>query len=202
MAANINFHPGAEELFTQFDLEWIGNTNNTILGIDREFRILLVNHAYFRFAADNGGDRIVTDFGPGADLLTAIGGPQKQFYKALLAGCFERTDPLSHDYECSSSSVYRLLKMFVYPTVNRNALLLDHSLVVEQQQELPMTSQPKDSYIDEDGIMHQCGLCRRVRHNNMKQWDWLEGAFDFSSVSHGLCESCLTKYYAMIEEEV
>ena len=199
MTGRILFHGDSNDHFRQFDLESIESSRNTILGIDRQFRILLLNPAYHRFAGDNEGDKVASDYSVGSDMLAAISGPQKEFYRSFLGECFGQSEPKSHDYECSSSERYRLFKLFAYPSVSHEVLLLDHAIQVEKAQELTGSTLSKEQYIDSYGIMHQCGHCRRVRHNNSEQWDWLELAMTFKEVSHGLCDSCLSTYYPDLE---
>lgn len=182
-------------LFDGFEQEWIETTHNTIMGIDKNCRIMLINQAYLQFARDNGGERIAADYNLGANMLDAISGPQREFYSEFFNNCFGANDVISHAYECSTPDRYRLFKLFVYPTPGRDALLLDHAIVVEHEHKHQSSSYSQEHYIDKDSLMHQCGYCRRVRHNNSRQWDWLESSFTYSNISHGLCESCLAHYY-------
>ncbi len=201
MNEHTTIHLGCMDEFRQFDSKWIEQSRNTILGIDRDFRIIMLNQAYFAFAVANSGENIASDFGIGTNILDAISGPQKVYYRELFASCFDKNEPTAHEYECSSPGVFRLLKLFIYPTSQKNVLLLDHAVIVEQSRQLNTISLSRDTYIDDHGTMHQCGHCRRVRHNDGSRWDWLNGAFDYPDVSHGICESCLATYYPDINIE-
>lgn len=201
MADKLDIYQGYGDSFKNFESNWILKSSNTIIGIDRDFKIVLLNPAYFKFAAENKGEKIPRDYGLGKNMLAGISGPQRKFYHELMLSCFDRDEHISHEYECCSTKVHRLFRLFVYPVKNNSVLLLDHSLLIEKEQKLQSAEMASEEYIDKNGYMHQCGHCRRVRHNNSLQWDWLELSLTFPFVSHGLCQSCYSTYYSELFEE-
>jgi hypothetical protein len=95
---------------------------------------------------------------------------------------------LDPPYECSSDRCYRRFEMLIYPFANGEGLLVDNALRVERPQEQPGHSFATANYVDPNGIVVQCGHCRRVRHKDQPpRWDWCPDAVRDvpERVSHG-----------------
>jgi hypothetical protein len=176
-------------------METLNRSPNVCLAVDPDINIFYVNRSYFEFANKNGGDKIEDDFGRGSNLLEAISGDQKDFYREFFNKCMGGTSMDTFEYECSSPEEFRLFKMFVYPLRDNNGLLMEHALIVEKEHDRPEAPYDKRYYIDENGILHQCGHCRRVRHLTEKRWDWCPTLMGFENTSHGICDICLDFYY-------
>lgn len=182
-------------LLRGFDLQELEGSENTCLAVDSEFRIIYVNPAYTAFAERNGAANLGSRFGVGADFLSAIRGPQRDFYRELLSGALNSGQRLSQDYECSAPDQYRQFRLLVYPTKDRRAILMEHSLLVKGHHEKEAIDPVLREYLDSAGLLHQCGHCRRVRHLATERWDWCPSLMNYRETSHGLCPTCLDFYY-------
>lgn len=179
----------------------------TIVAVDASLNVRYVNRAWHRFAAENGGEPAISrDWGIGVSLLRAIPAVLAPFYRQLFTLALRPDDrrglhPLTHEYECSSATRFRLHVMSIYPLRRTGGLLLVHSLRVESPIEaVPgiIEGFPGPEYVAADGLVRQCACCRRVRSERAAdQWHWirpwvLNGP---EAVSHTLCPVCLALYF-------
>lgn len=195
MNSNLYIYQNTDFLFSQFDFDYIGKTDSSILGINRNYQIILFNEGYVRFANQNDGVESLSRYGLGTNILDAIYGPQKEYYHKFINNCFEQTKHITHEYECSSENVYRLMKLFVYPSHDNKVLLMEHTLIEKKIHDIIESIKIIDDYLDNDNIIIQCGQCRRSQHQKTKNWDWVVSSFTHVKISHGLCDSCLALYY-------
>lgn len=195
MISGINILPEYRESYQQFDLLSLSRSENTIIGIDRDLKVNLLNDAYYQFALQNNGEDIKERFSLGSNILSAISGEQREYYKYLFRKLFDSNKHHSHDYECSSVEKYRLYKMFLYPSKDNVVLLLEHTRIEEKPiNQKEISSDPKD-FIDKNNVMVQCGHCRKVRNIHNKQWCWLKESFTYKRISHTICNICFDTYY-------
>jgi hypothetical protein len=79
-----------------------------------------------------------------------------------------------------------------------DGLLVAHSLSQETSHTQPSSPPIESLYRDDQGVLCQCGHCRRVRRagHDSAQWDWVPDyvAQPPADTSHGLCPLC-TQYY-------
>lgn len=183
------------ELLKGFDLNLLVRSPNVCYVIDADLRLVYVNDAYLRFGVENGTPDIAETFGPGCSILDAISGPQKSYYEHFLRTALSADSPQALDYECSSPDQYREFHMVLYPLHNQAGLLADHALNRSGTHSRVAIPFDPSWYRDANGIIHQCGHCRRVRHTQTNAYDWCPEALNVGPVSHGLCASCLDFYY-------
>lgn len=185
-------------LFRGYDIETLNNSLNTCIAVDRDFNMVFLNQAYFKFAEDNNGIEIHDRFNLGTNFLDAISGDFRKFYREFMQKTLDQSKPGSFDYECSSARVFRKFRLLAYPLQDRAGLLMEHSLIVSCEHDREAVPFEGKYYIDEHGILHQCGHCRRIRNLPTQRWDWCPGAMDFKDVSHGMCDTCVDYYYPEI----
>lgn len=187
--------PGYESLFGQFDLDEVVSSPATCIGLNRDLTMVLLNPAYYTFARDNGGSAIPVRFGLGTNILDAIEGTLHRFFNDLFRRAMDGSAAEHFDYECSSSDVFRVFRMIMYPVADGRALLVDHSLTVSTNHNRVEAAFDTQAYTDQNGIAHVCGHCRRVRHLILNRWDWCPDVLQYGNVTHGLCSFCLDYYH-------
>lgn len=179
------------------DLEALGATSSTVVGVDSDLRIALYNEAYVRFAEQNGGGpAFLRSWGLGASLLDAIPPVLSDFYRSRLLAAMASNEPWQHTYECSSPDLERTLHLTAYPLGGRG-LLLVHSVRLEVPHTRELAADPVDSYRDGNGFLTQCAYCRRTRRSEAR-WDFVPAALarGLDNVSHGICRACADHYFA------
>ena len=198
--------PGFEKLLGNHSLEEIMEDKNSIFGLWNDFTLGFVNTGWINFAEENQGpSELSSPECLGTDIIEVCGEKLAPFYRDLFQSALsageEELHPHQHQYECSSPELYRKFLMTVYPLGAGEGLLVTNSLVVEMEHHRRKTvSYPADpsEYRDENGLIHQCSHCRKVKHTGPgNRWDWVpEWVRELpSGVSHTLCQVCLDHYY-------
>lgn len=187
-------------LLTQFDNALLESRQVSACGLWPDLSIAYLSPGWLAFSAANGGEPAVSQgWDLGANLLTGIGGPLRQFYEEHLAECVATSRPWQHSYECSSPDTYRWFEMTAYPLESAAGLLIVHALHLEKPQS-SMGDSPCFTiahYQDDNGIIHQCSYCRCVqRTSEPEAWDWVRALVEepHSAVSHGICPACFGYY--------
>jgi hypothetical protein len=196
-------------LIRQFDRDQLANNASSVFGFWPDLTVAYLNNAWFRFAAENGGEPdISTRWGIGARLTEAISPPLDEYYARRFRRCLADAKPWDQQYECSSAEHFRKLHMIVYPLEGGRGGLVVNSLVMEARHdpvERPARAPALEHYVDEHGSVHQCMHCRRTQSPAVPQrWDWVPAwvAESPSNTSHGLCEACLDFYYPELEDDL
>jgi hypothetical protein len=191
--------PNFERLLKEFPLEAIEMAEDTVYAIRPDLTITYVNRGWQLFAERNGGERVDSISRPiGQDLVTAISLPLRSFFSDNFAKCFREQRPWEHHYECSSADLYRRFMMTAYPLRDNAGLLVVNSLVRELPHDREVHEPLSALYRDDNGIIHQCCHCRRVRRlGSPEAWDWVPQWVSKipPDTSHGLCSPCYGYYY-------
>jgi len=196
----IRCKPRFRHLLAHFDDALLESQEVSACGLWPDFSIAYLSPGWLAFSAANGGEPAVSQrWDLGANLLTGISGPLRQFYEKHLAECFTTGCPWQHNYRCSSADKSRWYEMTVYPLESAEGLLIVHTLRVEEPQPLAGDSPTLsiEQYQDDNGIIHQCSYCRRVQRNSAAEaWDWVRALVEkpHSAVSHGICPACFGYY--------
>lgn len=190
------------EKLKNFGITELEAMDNVVYGVNAEWRIGYLNPAWQQFARDNGGEPgISQDWNLGRSIMDAIPAGLQPFYREAYRGCLTSGKPWHHNFECSSPTVYRRYRQTAYPLPSGAGLLIVNAVVSEHPHErLAAASIHKLSpcYADDNGIIHQCCHCRRIRHPNQSgRWDWVPTLVETPSpcTSHTLCSACLDFYY-------
>jgi len=185
-------------LLSEFNLDALDASDNTVVGLWPDFTLAFLNPAWFRFAAANRGEPAISEqWRLGRSLLEAIPQPLHGFYQSRLTRALAEQRRWEQSYECSSDEVYRRFRLSAYPLRGSTGLLLVHALEISA----PMAASPIiESYLSLGGLVTQCCHCRKFRRTTGKpSWDWVPewiNAFPLPAIlSHGICEMCYAFYY-------
>ncbi len=190
-------------LLGSFDLDTLEAHQGPVVGLWPDYRMAYQNPAWFAFASANDSEPAISrDWPIGRSLMEAVPEELKPFYRGAFNRCLVKGKPWHHDYECSSDAVLRHFHLTAYPLVQRQGLLIVHSLTREilpddeGRRAVPFSfSQHRDRH----GFVHQCANCRRVQ--NLAQgpdcWDWVPSLIKtpYGMVSHSICPICLAYYH-------
>lgn len=192
---NERLDPAFRPLLARFDLARLEALPDAAYGVWRtDLRLAYVNPAWARFAEENGGRSVTGDWPLGRSLAECLPTPLERFYLDAWSGCVRSGEPWSHDYECSSPTVYRLFHQVVYP-LGAGGLLVTNALREERAPDAPDHT-PDRARFERDGIITTCSHCRCFRDVD-DRWrrvsEWVRQMPPM--VSHGLCPACFGWYY-------
>lgn len=187
----------AEALPQSIPPQVLENCPEPCFTVSESLAITYCNSAWDRSALLNQGSPAVLSHNvTSRNLLEFIPRELKQYYLDLFATARAVGHPVSHDYECSSATLFRLYRMQIYPLTSGFAVI--NSLRLEHPHErVPVA--PNDAvYRNGAGLIRMCANCRRTRRvDNPDAWDWVPAYLDlpYGDVSHGVCPPCLAFYY-------
>jgi hypothetical protein len=198
--------PGFERLLHPFRRNETDAATSIIFGIWSDFRLAYFNRSWQRFAeANDAPSQLSSADGLGTSVLDVCGDALRPFYRdwyrACLAADSEGLFPFQHEYECSSADLDRRFAMTLYPLGQREGLLVVNSLIAESahdDHQCPPRDSDRTLYSGADGLIHQCSLCRKVRHPREKnRWTWVPNWVRSSPLdtSLGICPNCFDFYY-------
>lgn len=155
------------------------------------------NPAWNSFALSNaGGPGVLQDRVISRNLLDFIPADLKQYYAHLFATARALGRPVSHDYECSSTTLYRLYRMQIYPLESGYTVV--NSLRVEHPHDRTPVEPDDAVYRNSAGLIRMCANCRRTnRADDAAVWDWVPAYVERmrENTTHGVCPLCLEFYY-------
>lgn len=194
-----NYISWSEPREQEFDLATIESSPNVIFLADADLRLTYCNHAWDRFALENGGERATTGHVLGSDLMKIIPAPLRQFYSETFAACRRRRLACELAYECSSAGLFRLMHMSILPLRHDNDLALVSRLRAEHEHEPErQATVVADHHFSPDGTVTQCSHCRRTqRQQDGDAWEWVPDFLRLQDwkVVHGLCGACTDYFY-------
>jgi hypothetical protein len=186
----------SELLSRHFDPAFIQSSPAVIYGLWPDLCLAYLNDGWFRFAAENGGEPLISrDWPVGRSIIEALPPLLKTFYADGFRACMEARQPWHHTYECSSAQLLRWFRMTAFPLESRRGLLVIHSLVVELTasagNRTPHRAIEAD-YRNADELIRQCAYCRRVQRRCDGAWDWVPEWVQAIPLrtSHGICRPC------------
>jgi PAS domain-containing protein len=176
-----------------FDVQALEQLDSSIAVIDAEANIMWVNPAWERFARENGAGETRPRL---SSYLDGITPPLRDFYRAVFAAALATGAVFEQEYECSSPDRRRIFHFRALPIDDRG-LILEHSLVAENEPEGGDGEHIVSRYLDEGNTLLQCSHCRRVRRPDTQAWDWVRAwaARPHPATSHGLCPLCVGFYW-------
>jgi hypothetical protein len=178
------------------------NDPSVTFTLDDRLRLRSCNLAWDRFAAENGGGRLMRPAVMGRSILEFISGPLADYYREAYSRMIGRDVAWRHEYECSSEGAFRLFAMEVYPLPGRSGLLVVNCRRVQEPHTREAMAAAESVYGTPDGLFVMCSNCRRTRRNGVEEiWDWAPGFLSVPGrrVSHGLCPPCGEHYMRMVE---
>lgn len=195
-------------LLRHYNLDYLETHSGTIYGVWKNFRLAYLNPEWYRFAQENGGEpNISNEWGLGRSLLDCVSGDMKEFYASKLKECLNSQTVWSHDYDCSSDTIYRSYHQIVYPLLQQEGLLIVNSLVIEGARDPELSrdnAADKLIYLDKNGFFCQCAYCRRVKNfHDPERWDWVPEWVKRcpKNTSHTFCPFCFAHYFPMAADK-
>jgi hypothetical protein len=190
--------PAFARNLSEHDLDELERRRDTVFALSGERRLVYVNPAYGRFARENGAEWLEGAWELGASIDDAIPEPLRRFYDSLYETVRDTNTPVDHDYECSTPSAIRRLRMRVYP-LRPAGWLVVNAIIAEGLDPGPSTA-PDQHLYRVYGVIVVCCHCRRTRRasgGGAEQWDWVPAwlADAPAEVSHGLCPPCFAHHY-------
>jgi hypothetical protein len=194
--------PDFTKLLLSYDPKSLNAFSGAIYGLWADYALAYANPAWFHFAKENGGEpQISNEWGLGRSVLDCVSGEVKAFYESNYAKCLETQERWDHVYECSSDELIRRFHQIVYPLGQGEGLLIVNSLIVQRpfyEGERPACEPDDETYLDANGLIHQCAFCRRVKNiREPEHWDWVPAWVRQcpDNTSHTYCPTCFAHYF-------
>lgn len=185
--------PFPKVLLPDFDADVLTGSESTIAVIDSLGEIVWVNPSWERFALENGGG----SYGDGrGSYFDGIAQPMREFYRSVFLEATATSEVFDEVYECSSPAKRRIYHCRVLP-VGTRALIVEHSLLAEEEHGTTDEATLAARYSTADGTLLQCSHCRRVRGPSADAWSWMSrwAAKSHSRTSHVICPLCADFYW-------
>ena len=181
-------------------IEELESEQSIVYLLDSDLRLVYCNPAWDQFAIRNQGDGLEWNGPRGTPILEAIADPIRPFYEEGFRRVAETGEVWEHDFECSSSELYRRYHMQVKPLEATGGFIIINSLLVETPHEADRLAMPEVTtlYLGQGDIVTMCCHCRRTQRSDGSQtWDWVPRYLEAppGRVSHGLCASCAAYFY-------
>jgi hypothetical protein len=130
------------------------------------------------------------------NLLDFVPNDLKRFHADLFALARKTGKPVTHDYECSSATTFRLYRMHIFP-LNQGFAVINSLRVEHPHDRTPL--EPNDAFYEtESGMIRMCSNCRRTnRADDPAAWDWVPDYLERMrpNTTHGVCPACTEFYY-------
>lgn len=174
--------------------------------IDAADRLIWVNRSWRTFAARNEGDAVAAPDPGGARFWELLGADSAtvQIYQRLVARVRASGGEVQFAFRCDAPDRCRLLQMTIRALGDGMVEFQVDSLADRTRTPVPLldVGQPHSS-----DVQLMCGWCNRVR---MPDGAWMEvddaigslGLFvggSPPSLSHGICERCLTEFTTALD---
>ncbi|NSW45150.1 MAG: hypothetical protein HPY79_04990 [Bacteroidales bacterium] len=191
------FIDGILTILENFDFNTLEESAHSVYAISNNFELIYFNQAWFNFAKQNNGEPIISSkYKIGTNIFDGMTEIVSKYYFEKYQYILHTKKVWHHDYQCSSSNIYREYHQSVYPLKNNKGLVIINSLKVEKK--IHDTYNTDYSYTQEDGFVVQCCNCRKTQRNSDKQiWDWVPAFVEKmpQNVSHSICPICFDYYY-------
>lgn len=165
-----------------------------------------VNAAWERGAREHGQQRLGRPDILDTEYLGWLRGAARKQARTALSRLLHGHRPagVTFEGECNTPSVHqRLTSHYARMVKPFDGVLLRFYLRAEGplSERHTVVERSRHTFIDERGLIAQCGCCRRGRDPHSGQWHLSLDLFSggTADVTHGLCESCLELYYPDFE---
>lgn len=165
--------------------------------VNESLDITYCNKAWDQFALLNQGSpealraQVIS-----RNLLDFIPDDIKKYHAGLFQTARALGQPVSHDYECSSATLFRLYRMQIYPM--EKGFTVINSLRVERPHDRTPAEPTEAVYRNSSGMIRMCANCGRTnRAEDPDAWDWVPDFVEHmrEHTTHGVCPLCLEYYY-------
>jgi hypothetical protein len=184
------------------EFDTIEQNTESIYGLSKELTFNYFNPAWFQFAKENGGESTIANNYPlGTSLTKVLPQSLQQFYVTKYTEVLATGKVWHHEYECSSSTLFRIFNQSTYPLKNGNGLVVINRLSVQlpmNQLNRPESKPLEEQYTHDTGFIHQCCNCRSIqRVANPDTWDWVPAWVTNipEETSHTICPVCYDYYW-------
>lgn len=176
--------------------------------IDGHDRIVSVGGPWDAFADENGGEGAARSRVIGRNLFDFITDPTtQQLYRQMLTQARAGRD-LQFSYRCDSPDTRRLMEMQMRLVDDAGSVEF-RSTPLEEQPRAPVHLAQADGATDgePEALQRSCGWCNRLDVNG--EWLEIEEAVTRlrlmeratpPAVTHGMCEDCLARMLAELDE--
>ena len=195
--------PHFADSLSNFDLEKLDDSSDIIYGVDRDMRLAFFNERWVTMALENDADEsFFSDWGLGSPVDEAFGDGLEPFYLEKFQRTKQTTEPWEYEYLCPSPDAIRTYQMRILPLEPEGWLVI-HKKVVARSRYDDRDVPSDESYLDEDGLYHQCSHCCCFRRAGTEDdWDWVPDLFEDppDRTSHGLCSTCFDYHYGQYDD--
>jgi hypothetical protein len=164
-----------------------------VFALNRELRIVYCNEAWDWFAQSNGGTALMRPIPHGMCVLEVIPEPLKSRYRVAYLNVFATRRQWVHEYECSSSTVYRPFKMTALQRPEDDLILVANFLLEQRPHDAERRVMAPDpaAYEGSDHSVAMCSVCRKSRPRGGRRWHWVPAYVERppARIVYGLCES-------------
>lgn len=181
----------------EIPLAVLENSSDPCYTVNESLEITYCNPAWDLFSRLNqGGPAALRASVLSRNLLDFIPEELKKYHTGLFATARALGRPVTHDYECSTATMFRLYRMQIYPLDTGFAVI--NSLRVEHPHDRTPV-EPNDAiYRNSAGLIRMCSNCRRTnRADDPAAWDWVPAYLDYKGrkITHGVCLLCMEYFY-------
>lgn len=188
-------------LGTVSNLKSLETETATIYGLRPDLTLAYVNPGWRRFARENGGEPAINrHWGLGCRVLDAMSRDAAEFYRQRFQQCLASGREWSIDYESSSATTLRVIRLRVLSLGPGEGLLTIHSPIVLAPHSLA-ERRPFAAlnwrYENDDREIAQCVNCRRTASLQPGEgWHWVPAWVDHppQGVAYRFCPLCLAYY--------
>lgn len=196
------YEPSFLTKLSGFDFETLESSSHSIFGLSKDLRLIYFNHAWFEFAKNNNGEPGISNYFPlGTPFELSVSGVLRDFYLNHYKKIISDVKAWKHEYECSSSKIFRIFSQDAYPLKNHEGIIIVNSLKVERvvaENKIAVQIFQVKNYECENGLITQCSNCRKTqRTDDPEIWDWVPSLVENMplNVSHSICPICYDYYW-------
>jgi len=185
-----------EEILHHIPLSVLEEEESIIFVLDRSFNILFCNPAWDEFFKANGGQGpYSSDSVLGTSIFDVTPKILEPFYYSLFHEARISKDPVEHQYECSSPTEYRLMRMRILP-LSRGFIVVNEYLITKRRNMKSFDDIDEAAFKDRGNNVTMCSHCRRARRNDGR-WKYVPRfvAMPPRKIKHRLCDLCHTYHY-------
>jgi hypothetical protein len=197
------YEESIKSILEDIDFDTLENSPHSIFILSPELKFIYFNKAWFDFANKNNGEpEISKKFSLNTPFEAGISGLLCDFYIKGYKEALREMKVWNHEYECSSTTNYRLYQQHTYPLKNGKGLIVVNSLWIDvllDESFRQISNLSLDNYVNSDGFMTQCSNCRKTKRKDPSEvWDWVPSLVE--KVQHNtdfsICPIC-NEYYGI-----
>ena len=182
-----------------FDIETLENSTDVIYAISDTFDLIYFNPSWFKFASENNAKELLkTEKFLKENIVTFLPDVLKDFYLDNYKQVLSTNKKWQHQFECSSSEIYRLYNHTAYPFKNKKGILFVNRIRTKEPINKTDHLAKLNYYMHPSGFIHQCSNCRSIqRVDDENKWEWVSEWVNNmpKKTSHTICPTCFDYYW-------